>query len=92
MTWVSQVSLVVKNLTASAGVTKDTGLIPESERSLGGGHGNPLQHSCLGNREAWQSTVHRVTESQPRVEVTENVHTHTHDIQVSILYMLYRPL
>ena len=64
MTWVSQVSLVVKNLTVSARLTKDTGLIPESERSLGGGHGNPLQYSCLGNREAWQSTVHRVTESQ----------------------------
>ena len=46
MAWVSQVSLVVKNLPASAGVTKDTSLIPESERSLEGGHGNPLQYSC----------------------------------------------
>ena len=43
MTWVSQVSLVVKNLPASAGVTKDTSFIPGSERSLGGGHGNLLQ-------------------------------------------------
>ena len=43
MTWVSQVSLVVKKLPASAGVTKDTSIIPGSERSLGGEHGNPLQ-------------------------------------------------
>ena len=31
------------------------------ERSPGGGHGNPLQHSCLENpmdRGAWQATVH----------------------------------
>ena len=27
----------------------DLGLIPGSERSLGGGHGNPLQYACLEN-------------------------------------------
>ena len=27
----------------------DTGLIPELERSPGGGNGNPLQYSCLEN-------------------------------------------
>ena len=51
---------VVKNQPANAG---DSGLIPASGRSYGGGHGNPLQYSCLENpmdREAWQSTVHRV--------------------------------
>ena len=45
----------------------DTGSIPRSGRSPGGGNGNPLQHSCLKNpmdREAWQATVHRVTKSQ----------------------------
>ena len=34
----------------------DSGSIPGLGRSLGGGHGNPLQYSCLGNpmdREAW---------------------------------------
>ena len=35
---------VVKNLPASAG---DTGPIPGSGRSPGGGRGNPLQYSCL---------------------------------------------
>ena len=48
--------LVVKNLPASAGDLRDAGLIPGSGRSSGGGHGNPLQYSCLENlmdREAW---------------------------------------
>ena len=58
--------LVVKNLPANAGDVRDTGLIPESGRSPGGGHGNPLQYSCLENpmdRGAWQAIVHRVPKS-----------------------------
>ena len=43
----SQVALVIKNLLASAGSVGDTGLIPESKRSLGGRHGNSLPYSCL---------------------------------------------
>ena len=53
----------VKNSLANAG---DAGLIPRSGRFPGGGNGNPLQYSCLGNpmdREAWWATVHRVAES-----------------------------
>ena len=45
----------------------DLGLIPGLVRSLGGGHGNPLQYSCLENsmdRGTWWATVHRVTKSQ----------------------------
>ena len=44
---------MVKNLPANAG---DPGSIPGLGRSLGEGHGNPFQYSCLGNpmdREAW---------------------------------------
>ena len=37
---------MVKNLHAKAG---DLGSILGSGRSPGGGHGNPLQCSCLGN-------------------------------------------
>ena len=51
---------VVKNRPANAG---DVGSIPGSGRSPEGGHGNPLQYSCLGNpmdRGAWRATVHRV--------------------------------
>ena len=37
---------VVKNPPASIGDAGDTGLIPESRRSPGGGNGNPLQYSA----------------------------------------------
>ena len=43
------------------------GSLPGVGRSPGGGHGNPLQYSCLENpmnRGAWWATVHRVTKSQ----------------------------
>ena len=55
--------LVVKDLPANAGDIRDVGLIPESERSSGGGHGSPLQYSCLENpmdRGAWWAAVPRV--------------------------------
>jgi len=38
----SQAALVVRNL-------RDVGSIPGSGRCPGGGHGNPLQYSCLEN-------------------------------------------
>ena len=44
----------------------DLGLIPELGRFLGGGHGNPLQYSYLGNpmdRGAWWAMVHGVPKS-----------------------------
>ena len=40
---------MVKNPPASAGDERDTGSIPGSGRSPGGGHGNPRQYSCLEN-------------------------------------------
>ena len=45
----SQVVLVVKNPPANAGDIRDAGSIPGSGRSPRGGHGNPLQYSCLEN-------------------------------------------
>ena len=50
--WASQMAVVVKNLPANAGDVRDTGLIPGLGRSPGGGHGSPLQYSCL-DRGAW---------------------------------------
>ena len=44
----------------------DPSSIPGSGRFHGGGHGNPLQYSSLGNsmdRGAWQATIHGVTKS-----------------------------
>ena len=60
MAGTSQVPLVIKNLSDNAGNIRDVGSIPGSERSPGGGHGDPLQYSCLENpmnRGAWQATV-----------------------------------
>ena len=54
---------MVKNLPANAGDVRDVGLIPGLGRSLGEGHGSPLQYSCLENpmdRGAWRTTVYRV--------------------------------
>ena len=72
-----QVALVVKNLPANAGDKRDVGLIPELGRSSGGGHGNPLQYSCLENpmdRGAWRAMVHRVAE----LDTNERLHMHAH--------------
>ena len=52
----SQRALEVKNTLANAGDIRDTGSIPRSGRSPGGGQDNPLQYSCLENpmdRGAW---------------------------------------
>ena len=57
---------MVKNLHANAGESRDSGLIPGSRRSPGGGHTDPLQCSRLENptdRGAWWATVHRVTKT-----------------------------
>ena len=58
---------MVKDLPANAG---DAGSIPGWRRFPGGGNGNPLQYSCLGNptdRGAWRATVHGVTKSQTQL-------------------------
>ena len=54
--------------------TWDTGSIPGLGGSPGGGHGNPLQYSCLENpmdRGAWQARVHGVAEES---DMTEHTH------------------
>ena len=65
-----QVALVVKNLPAKAGDARDADFISGLGISLGGGNGNPLQCSCLGNpteRGAWLATIHGVTKSWTRL-------------------------
>ena len=55
-----------KEAACNVGATGDMGSIPGSGKSPGGGHGNPLQYSCLENpmdRGAWQATVYGVTKS-----------------------------
>ena len=65
--------LVVKNLPSNAGDIRDGGLIPVSLRAPRGGHGNPLQYSCLKNpmdEGARQATVHGVSKESDMTEAT----------------------
>ena len=62
---------MVKNLSANAGDIRDEGLLPWSGIFPGGGYGNPLQYSCLGNlmdKGAWWATVHGVAKSWTRLK------------------------
>ena len=55
-----------KEPACNAGDIRDVGSIPGSGRSPGGGHGNPLQYSCLENpmhRGAWQATVQKESDT-----------------------------
>ena len=79
-TWASQVVLVVKNLPMNIGDERNAGLIPWSGRSHGGGHGNPLQYSCLESptgRGAWQTVVHRVSQSRTQLKRVSMQHAYT---------------
>ena len=54
---------MVKNLSADAEDVRDAGSIPGLGRFPGGGHGNPVQYSCLETpieRRAWWAIVHGV--------------------------------
>ena len=67
ISWASQVALVVKNPPANARDIRDAGSIPRLGSYPRGGHGNPLQYSCLENpmdRGAWWATVLGVTKSR----------------------------
>ena len=58
---------MVKDPPANIGDIRVLALTSGSGRSSAGGHGNPLQYSCLENpidRGAWQATKRRVTKSQ----------------------------
>ena len=58
---------MVKNPPDNAG---DMSSIPGLGRFPGGGHGHPLQYSCLENPmdgRAWRAAVHRVAKSRTRL-------------------------
>ena len=58
-------ALVVENLPVNVEQIRDGGLIPGLGRSPGGGHGDPLQYSCLEtliDRGALWATVHGFAE------------------------------
>ena len=63
--------MALKNLPANAGDARDASSVPGLGRSPGGGHGKPLQYSCLENpmdRGAWWAPVLRVTKGQTRLK------------------------
>ena len=62
---------MVKNPPDNAGYIRDVGLIPGLGSSPGGGHGYPLQYSCLENprdRGAWWAAIYGVTQSRTRLK------------------------
>ena len=70
---------MVKNLLVNAGDVRDAGSIPALGRSLGRGHGNLLQYSCLENpmdRGVWWAIVHKVEQSWTRLKRLSMIHTH----------------
>ena len=67
----SYMALVVKKPPMNARDIRDVGSISRWGRSPGGGHGNPLQGSCLENpmdRGDWRDMVHRVAKSQTQLK------------------------
>ena len=69
-------ALGVKNLPANAGDIKG-GFNPWVRKISGGGHGSPLQYSCLENlmdRGAWQAAVHRVAKSSTQLNNLARMH------------------
>ena len=67
----SQVTLVVQNPPTSAGDIRDSGYIPGSGRSAGGGRGNPHQYSCLQNSHGQRSlakSLHKIAKSRTQLK------------------------
>ena len=65
------VALVVKNPPANAGDKRDVGLIPRLGRLPGGGHGNPLQYSCLEKSHGQRSLAGYTPQGQKELDTTE---------------------
>ena len=75
---------MTKESTCNVGDAGDMGSVPGSGRSLGGGHGNALQYSCLENpmdRGAWWAMALRAAKSRTRLK---ELSTHAHMINPQI--------
>ena len=86
--WFTLISGVL-NSKESACDEGDLGLIPGSGRSLGGGHGNPLQYSCLLNLHGQKSLAdyspwgHKELDRTERLSLT---HSFTHSLVCSLCF------
>ena len=93
--WASQVVLLVKDLPANAGDVRDAALSQGWEDPPRGGHGNPLQYSCLENpmdRGAWRATVHGVTKSWTRLKWLSTYTSHAVLLKLKIPALAYLTL
>ena len=73
--WISLMGPVVKNPPANSEDIRDTGSIPRFGRSPGGGHGNPLQYSCLENPHGQRSLVAYSPPGRKESDTTEQLST-----------------
>ena len=77
-----------KESTRQCGKCERCGFNPWSERSPGGGHGNPLQYSYLENptdRGTWWATVHGVSKSRTWMRWLSR---HSHNLQTRLFSQL----
>ena len=73
-----------KESTYNAGDARGSGSIPGSEGSPGGGHGHPLQYSCLENTQGQRSLAGYSPRGHKEPDMTRGtVHTHISKISKS---------
>ena len=68
---------MIKNMLASAGDARDTGLILGSGRSLGVGNGKHFQYSCAGKFYGQWRLVGYSPWGHKESDTTEHAHAHT---------------
>ena len=74
--------LVVKNPPANAeDILRDSGSIPGSGRSSGGGNGNPLQYSYLENPHGQRSLAGCSPGGHKKLDMTKRLSTVQHSLQ-----------
>ena len=75
----------------SARNVEDQGLIPGLGGSPGGGHGNPLQYSCLENPHGQRSLAGYSPWGHKELDTTEGLSTHRTERQLwhDSIYMSY---
>ena len=85
-----------KESVCNAGASGDMGSIPGWGRSPGGGHGNPLQYSCLENpmdRGSWRAIVQRVTESRTQLkQLSMHAYIYIYIYKYLFIYIYAMPL
>ena len=67
-------------------VVRDGSSIPGSGRSPGGGHGNPLQYSCLENPHGQRSLVGYSPWGLKETDTTERLSTAPHGTYANLFF------